>query len=282
MSNTKKPKILAVTTTLLLMIGVVGYFIFANKDAANKSVDADNNITLDSKYTESVLQTSDEDYRYFSGNDFLRLYEGIAYPNTQHLSLPPYITGHTAADERIRSIASSRGYTLRSVPVASITKTDEPRLRIGDDDLLQEKALAAWRDLKAAANADSIPLELNSGYRSVEAQRELFLSRLHATGVTYSEIAAGSADSLVVEVLRWAALPGYSRHHTGYTIDVVCANGVQSFETTTCFKWLSDNNYLNAKKHGWIPSYPEGVDNQGPEPEPWEYVWVGQRTLLKE
>jgi LAS superfamily LD-carboxypeptidase LdcB len=219
-------------------------------------------------------------FKNFSPEEFLKLYESIAYPNTQFSQNAPEITGNAKADERIRTIALSRGYALRGVPVASITKTGEPR--VSTDDLLQEKAFTAWQSLKKAAKADGIPLQFNSGYRSVEMQRELFLQRLRATGVTNQQIASGSADNQIVAVLKTAALPGYSRHHTGYTIDLVCANGAQSFEVTTCFKWLSDNNYLNAKKHGWIPSYPEGVDNQGPEPEAWEYVWVGLGPLIED
>jgi LAS superfamily LD-carboxypeptidase LdcB len=42
---------------------------------------------------------------------------------------------------------------------------------------------------------------------------------------------------------------------------------------------MSKDNYLQAKKYGWIPSYPEGAQQQGPEPEAWEYVWVGTASL---
>jgi len=34
------------------------------------------------------------------------------------------------------------------------------------------------------------------------------------------------------------------------------------------------------KRFGFIPSYPENSGKQGPEPEPWEYVWVGEDVLL--
>lgn len=222
------------------------------------------------------------EYKIFTPEDFQQLYETIIYPNTDNLAEPPYITGDEAVDERIRAIAESRGYTLRSVPVASIQKADEPRLTVGSDDLLQEKSLVAWKELERAAATEGIPLKLNSGYRSIESQRQLFLNRLKTTGATNATILAGKSDDAVVSVLRQAALPGYSRHHTGYTVDFVCGNGVQSFEVTTCFEWLKKDNYLNAKKFGWIPSYPEGVDDQGPEPEPWEYVWVSRQALWKE
>lgn len=263
----------------VLAIGAVYVYSRLPEEAARVAEQQPEDIPYQSKQ-EAEINPETAKFKYFSGNDFLKLYDSIAYPNTQVMQTPPEITGNPKADERIRTIALSRGYVLRSVPVASINKTGEPR--VTTDDLLQEKALSAWQLLKAAAKEDGIPLQFNSGYRSIEMQRELFLERLNASGASYGQIANGSADSAVVSVLLQAALPGYSRHHTGYTIDLVCANGVQSFETTTCFKWLSDNNYLNAKKHGWIPSYPEGADNQGPEPEPWEYVWVGLGPLVED
>lgn len=268
----------------LLIILLAGASVFAYFKLYHKTDSSGSSSAAVLAETEQAAQQntnpSDGDFKYFSGPEFLTLYQNIAYPNTEHLREQPVITGNEAADARIKTIAESRGYVLRSVPIYSINKTNEPRL--ADDDLLQEKALVAWHELKDAAKAAGIPLQLNSGYRSIEMQRELFLSRLKATGVTYAQIAAGQADNQVVATLHMTAPPGYSRHHTGYTVDFVCANGYQSFEVTTCFKWLSDNNYLNAKKHGWIPSYPEGTSNQGPEPEPWEYVWVGKQALLKE
>ena len=52
------------------------------------------------------------------------------------------------------------------------------------------------------------------------------------------------------------------------------------FGSTRAYEWLSSDNYLNAKRFGFIPSYPQGAGKQGPDPEPWEYVWVGEDRLL--
>jgi len=91
-----------------------------------------------------------------------------------------------------------------------------------------------------------------------------------------------SSDSELDGILATTAIPGYSRHHTGYTVDIGCGNEPAiAFELTVCFDWLSANNYKNAKTYGWIPSYPEGAGQQGPEPETWEYVWVGIDALTE-
>lgn len=228
-----------------------------------------------------VASAQDVKFKFFTSDQFQRLYESLNFPNTQSITQVPTITGNEAADARIQTIAESRGYKLRSVPVLPIVKTNEPRLQ--GDDLLQPKAYSGWRVLKEMAQKDNIPiLQLNSGYRSIESQRELFLGRLRANGGDTARIAAGQADNAVVNTLLMTAPPGYSRHHTGYTIDLLCDDGTgQVFEKTRCFQWISANNYDKAKRAGWVPSYPEGSPNQGPEPESWEYVWVGLNQVTE-
>lgn len=210
----------------------------------------------------------------FTGDEFRDLYRSVAYPNTQQLTEPPVITGNKEADDIIRSMAEARGYLKTSVPVAPITRINEPRLE--GDDLLQPLAASAWTTLKQQAKQDGYPISIISGYRSPEYQRSLFTQRLYATGTSAERIAAGLDKANIESTLLMTAVPGYSRHHTGYTIDLWCEDGSSAFLLSRCYTWISANNFQKAKEHGWIPSYPEGTGQQGPEPEPWEYVWVGR------
>jgi D-alanyl-D-alanine carboxypeptidase len=205
------------------------------------------------------------------------LYRAVKYPNTQLFSEPPAITGNQAADARIRTLAESKGYQLTSIPVTVIVKVVGKQLE--GDDLLQPLAAKDWNDLYSAAAKEGVALALMSAYRSPEYQRNLFMQRLTANGGNVERIAAGQGDAAVVQTLGMTAVPGYSRHHTGYTVDFWCDDGSGTFMASSCFEWLSDNNYQHAKEHGWIPSYPSGASEQGPEPEAWEYVWVGQDFL---
>ena len=133
---------------------------------------------------------------------------------------------------------------------------------------------------RKSAKKDNINLFLTAGYRSAEEQRQIFLDRLAEIDLTEDLIATKKFDDKLNEILATTAIPGYSRHHTGYTIDIGCGNSpTVEFEFTVCFQWLSEDNYKNAKMHGWIPSYPEKDGLQGPEPETWEYVWVGQDAV---
>ena len=150
--------------------------------------------------------------------------------------------------------------------------------------------MSAWREMQAAAKAEGVELQLVSAYRSVERQRRIFLRELsqasrQSTGREFDtrDIAAGQADRLIEEVLRFSSIPGFSKHHSGYTIDIADPSQGQAFtgfKHTQGFEWISAHNYLNAKRFGFIPSYPDGADGQGPDPEPWEYVWVGREPLL--
>lgn len=214
----------------------------------------------------------------FSGDDFKRLFRSLAHPNTQVFIDPPDITGNEQADRRIRQLAEERGYRMTSIPVHALVRTQEDATA-NSDDLLQPLAYQGWISLKEAALKEGIPLVLYSGYRSPEFQRDIFLERLLINGATPERIAAGQADAAVRATLEMTAVPGYSRHHSGYTADFRCDDGSANFGSSKCFTWLNEDNYRRSKEHGWIPSYPEEAEEQGPEPEPWEYIWVGRDAL---
>ncbi len=231
----------------------------------------------DGKYSEASR------YKTYSPNGFKGMYDRLEYPRTTPFLNPPSITGVAAADDRIVDLAVRRGYRLRQ-------QAEESALIPEGGHALQDQAMAAWRDLHSAAREEGVRLELVSAYRSVERQRQIFLNEwrnasLHSTGREYTagEIASGEADASIDRVLRYSSIPGYSKHHSGYTIDIADFSegyAFTEFEQTRGFAWISAHNYLNAKRFGFIPSYPAGAAKQGPEPEPWEYVWVGRQRLL--
>lgn len=214
--------------------------------------------------------------KIFTGPQFRDLYNNFAYPNTARINETSPITGNPQADNKIRQIAELRGYQLRSAPVASAFQD------VGSGYLLQQRAALPWLEMDAAAKKDGFSLGLTAAYRSAEEQKTIFTDRLTKAGIPINEIGSGKHDAQVSQLLRMTAIPGYSRHHTGYTVDISCENmPAVLFANSSCFKWLSDNNYKNSKLHGWIPSYPEGAGNQGPDPEAWEYVWVGKEAVTE-
>jgi zinc D-Ala-D-Ala carboxypeptidase len=279
----KKMRVLPVLLVLLVAGGAGGYYCLKvyKKPAAQNAVSNQTATQITNDTTVQQTQTSDtpKKLKILTDADFKQLYLSIGYPNVQPISETLQITGNADADARIRKLAEARGYRRGSIPVASIQKTQEKGLE--GDDLLQPLALTAWEALRDSAKRESIPVKLNSAYRSIEYQRELFTGRLYGRGASIASMVAGTNDGAINATLEMTAPPGYSRHHTGYTIDLRCEDGSLAFITSSCFAWMKKNNYENAKMHGWIPSYPEEVEHQGPEPEAWEYVWVGTDVLYE-
>ena len=116
-----------------------------------------------------------------------------------------------------------------------------------------------------------------SKHRSVDKQRSIFLNNF-GTDFTHAQILKGHADEQLHLILTTRSIPGYSKHHTGYTIDITDRSigyDFTKFKNTSGYQWISKNNFENARKFGFIPSYPEGAEILGPTPEAWEYVWIG-------
>jgi D-alanyl-D-alanine carboxypeptidase len=230
------------------------------------------------------LWTQARGYWSFSAAGFKNLSDQASFPDGQAITAAPVVTGQEAADRRIVALAESRGYRLR-------WQVDEAALAPAGSQRLHPQALAAWQHLQAAATAEGVHLDLVSGYRSVGRQRAIFLSELRSAGEVRlgrpyrpEEIAAGTADAAILEILKYSAIPGYSKHHSGCAMDLSDpSSGLDftEFARSSAYDWLSRHNYLNAKRFGFIPSYPPGAPAQGPDPEPWEYIWVGEEPLRR-
>ena len=272
--RTRKPVVFG----LLAIFVVFGAFLLLRDSDTPDTVNAqttESSETDDSTQLATQLppdQATPDKYRVFSGNEFRIFYDNLLQPNLDRVDVPPVISGNEVADTIIRQIAEARGYKLRSSPSVSLNSVQGY--------LVQEPVVQAWIDLQSVAASEGLQMSIVSAFRSVDTQRSLFLSRLAAQGVSINDVANGVADEAVNEVLVTSSIPGYSKHHTGYTIDIACAGfAFESFGQSPCFAWLSENNYEQAKKYGFIPSYPEDADMQGPDPEAWEYVYVGADLL---
>lgn len=175
---------------------------------------------------------------------------------------PPAITGDAELDARIRQLAEARGYMRRAEPSISLTPVDGRSL--------QPQAAAAWESLRTAAANAGHSISLTSAYRSASSQASIFRSRM-----------TGTSDAELDTLLETVAAPGYSKHHTGYAIDLRSGSAVLfDFADTPAYEWLAADNFANAKAHGWMPSYPDSVASQGPNPEPWEFVWAGAVNII--
>ena len=110
----------------------------------------------------------------------------------------------------------------------------------GDAAWLRADAAQAFEDMRAAAARDGVTLAVSSAFRSVEAQAFLYAqNRLRACFSTTCQ----------------TALPGYSNHQQGTTLDVDTANG-----TNAAYRWL----VANAKSYGFCRTVPHELHH-------WEF-----------
>ena len=210
--------------------------------------------------------TESEWFPEYSGREFQALYE-YAVDNTLPNLEPPNglyeITGNEDLDARIWELAFERGYELRPTAGAG------DLARVGGVPM-QPQAADAWSELRVAARAAGMGFIVSSAYRSPASQRTQFLSKLQ-----------GTSDDAIDTTLTWYSVPGASKHHAGYALDFRYASGTfGEFRRTPDHAWLADDNFAVPKRYGLVPSYPDDVEDQGPNPEPWEYVWIGRSLIL--
>ncbi len=205
----------------------------------------------------------------FSHDEFRTTIQETVLPGLIYLRLPPPITNNSDTDERIIRAAKTRGYRLQGVANSLLDSVD--------NEFLHPDAAQAWTLMKESALRENVELVLKSGYRSVEQQRELFLGRL--SSIVGSVTNTSFPDWAIDAVLATASPPGFSRHHSGFTIDIA-DQSQPNFDLSAGYEWMSANNFESAKMFGFMPSYPTDTAAQGPNPESWEFVWVGKNATF--
>jgi len=134
---------------------------------------------------------------------------------------------------------------------------------------LRSSAANKFQEMRKAAQAQGVNLVPLSGFRTVSQQESLFFD------------IAEQRNQLPTTRAEVSAPPGYSEHHTGYTIDigdgkVPAVNLSPRFDQTAAFKWLEQN----AVRYGFELSFPK--DNpQGISYEPWHWRFIGDRDSLE-
>ena len=233
-------------------------------------------ITLESeKYITNLLQYENQKptpegiyLTNYTDTEFLEIGDKLldgSIPTTPNYPLFQGENGENATTIAY-NIAISRGYKYR------ISKNE-----------VDLKMTAQYDKLATEAIKEGYPIALVSSFRSPDTQKGLFLTRFYDACINTNspcgniDIANKKADTPINQVLDTTSLPTLSKHHTGITIDVSDGEtDINNFTNTRTYTWLSTNNFYNAKRFGFIPSYPPTGKNMGPNPESWEFVYVGE------
>ena len=126
-----------------------------------------------------------------------------------------------------------------------------------------------FKEMQYKAAQRGISLQLLSGYRSIDLQRDIFYENKSIRNQT------------AVERSMVSAPPGYSEHSTGYAIDVGDGNYPNThfeveFEQTPAFKWMK----RFAAKYHFVLSFPPN-NEQGVTYEPWHWRFEGTVNALR-
>ena len=116
-------------------------------------------------------------------------------------------------------------------------------------------------------NKNSIQIELDSVYRSVAEQQEIWDEFMKERGEEYTK--------------EYVAVPGYSEHHTGLAVDIclvvdgrIIDDNDEMIAQTEIFKVI----HSKLADHGFILRYLEGKESiTGYNYEPWHFRYVGEK-----
>lgn len=135
-----------------------------------------------------------------------------------------------------------------------------------DTIFVENETFKHYEMLKAHLKIDGIIIDIDSAYRSLEAQENIFLKFMKKYDIDYVE--------------NIVAMPGTSEHHTGQAIDLVIMKDN---------KWIIENEELLRendiferihkvlKYFGFILRYPKGKEYiTGYSYEPWHIRYVGE------
>ena len=141
---------------------------------------------------------------------------------------------------------------------------------------LQTVACNAFLELQKAAAAENVTVWMQSGYRSVSYQTNLYEKKTnYYKQQGYDDAKAKEMAAAVVNP------PGYSEHNCGLAADLNSPEHTgldEGFENTATFRWLCQH----AGEYGFILRYPKGAEEKtGITYEPWHWRYVGVENAAK-
>ena len=143
-----------------------------------------------------------------------------------------------------------------------------------EDIKIEKETYKQYISLEKALKEDGINIKLDSAYRSVQSQQELWDEWVNAPekGLAYAK--------------KFMAAPGYSEHHTGLAIDICLEkNGELVYDNDKMLADIETFLKIHAKlaDYGFILRYLKGKeDTTGYTYEPWHIRYVGSKKIAKE
>jgi LAS superfamily LD-carboxypeptidase LdcB len=142
---------------------------------------------------------------------------------------------------------------------------------------LETKTQGALKKMQNAALKEGIKIEVASGYRSFDRQRQIWngkYQRYKAQGL--------SPDAIFDKIVEYSTVPGTSRHHWGTDMDLIDGNAKYSGSVLVTDKFHGDGPFCklkdwmdeNSSKFGFELVYTMNENRTGFEYEPWHYSYA--------
>jgi D-alanyl-D-alanine carboxypeptidase len=141
---------------------------------------------------------------------------------------------------------------------------------VSDDIVLEKETATALISMMSAMEKDGITINLESGYRSYDKQKELYDNKIAQLKQEYPQ---KSPEEIIDIASSSVAVPGTSEHQTGLSIDISVDSLVSAnLHQSEAGQWIEENGH----KYGFIFRYPDNKqDITGIIHEPWHLRYVG-------
>lgn len=143
---------------------------------------------------------------------------------------------------------------------------------MGEEYQVEKKTLAHFNALREELLKEGIDIELDSTYRTVEEQQDLWERFEKEYGIDY--------------VKKYVAVPGYSEHHTGLVIDICLKKDgkvIDENDDMIAEKEIFAKIHSRLAKHGFILRYLDGKEHiTGYNYEPWHLRYIDNVKVAKE
>ena len=137
---------------------------------------------------------------------------------------------------------------------------------------VEAKAYDAYLALKDDLEADDVFVDLDSAYRSVEAQQEIVDEFTEKYGEEYVKL--------------YVAVPGFSEHHTGLALDlflIIDGKGVYYNEDMVQYPEIWEKIHAKLADHGFILRYLPGKKIEtGYSYEPWHIRYLDDVDVARQ
>ena len=143
---------------------------------------------------------------------------------------------------------------------------------LGETYQVEKKTAEAYDKLKEELSNEGIIIELDSTYRTVAKQQEIWDNFEKEYGIEYTK--------------KYVAVPGTSEHHTGLAVDVkIVKDGkvIDDNDEMTAEKEIFSQIHSKLAKYGFILRYPVGKEDiTGYGAEVWHFRYIDNESIAKE